>query len=435
MQIFKIENKINEDLKSFLPIEIFNLLKNNFQFDEKIYNDVSAIIDQVKTNGDQALLRYSNQFDNANFLESEDFLVTEKEFIQAQEILSDELKNALKLSANRIEKFHQQQLPKDFLYDCEFGSQISNRWISIQKVGVYVPGGTASYPSSVLMSVIPARVAGVKDIVVCAPSKNSKINPAILYASKLCGIDRVFKIGGAQAIAGLAYGTKKIPKVDKIVGPGNSYVAMAKKQLFGEVGIDMIAGPTDVAIIADSNTNPSWIAIDALSQLEHGTDSKAFIIVDNYNFAQQILFEINKFKLQLTRNNIIEKSLNNSAIFVINNLSDAFHLINFIAPEHLQIIADNYQNLLENISNAGAIFIGKYSPEAIGDYVAGPSHTLPTSGTARFASGLSVYDFLKRQSLIKCNKNSFEHLAKSASVISKAEGLTAHQLSIDIRNL
>ena len=326
-------------------------------------------------------------------------------------------------------------MPADFNFVDQLGFELGNHWQAIQKLGVYVPGGSASYPSSVLMSVIPAQVAGVEEIVVCVPTNNSKINPAVLYACKFCGIDKVYKIGGAQAISALAFGTKKIPKVDKIVGPGNSYVALAKKQLYGEVGIDMIAGPTDLTIVADNTPNPTWLAIDALSQLEHGEDSKAFIIVDNFDFAQKINDEIAKLKPQLTRKNIIEKSLTNSAIFVINNISQAHFLVNFIAPEHLQIVTLEPEKILAKIKNSGAIFTGQYCPEAIGDYVAGPSHTLPTSGTSRFASGLSVYDFLKRQSLIKCDKNSFFQLAKPASLMAEAEGLTAHQLSIDIRKL
>ncbi len=435
MQIFNIENDLTFDLKSILPKQIYDLLVSNYSYDPKISKDVDSIISRVKSDGDEALLQLSNQFDKANFLTSEDFLVSDDEFLEAENSISPELIESLKIASQRIKFYHQQQLPKDFFLTDELGVELGNRWQAIQKIGVYVPGGNASYPSSVLMSVIPAQVAGVEEIVVCVPTNNSKIHPAVLHACKLCGIDKVFKIGGAQAIAGMAFGTKTIPKVDKIVGPGNSYVALAKKYLYGEVGIDMIAGPTDLTIIANDNANATWLAIDALSQLEHGVDSKAFIIVDNYEFAKKIIDEIVKLKQQLSRKNIIEQSLNNSAIFVIKNISQAHFLVNFIAPEHLQIVTSDPHQLLAKIKNAGAIFIGQYSPEAIGDYVAGPSHTLPTSGTARFASGLSVYDFLKRQSLIKCDKNSFAQLAKSASLIAEAEGLTAHQLSIDIRKL
>jgi histidinol dehydrogenase len=345
------------------------------------------------------------------------------------------VKQAINFAFQRIKDYHLKQLPKDFSFCDQLGVDLKNSWLPINRIGVYVPGGIASYPSSVLMSVVPALVAGVKEIVITAPSSNSQINPAVIYASKICGIKKIYKIGGAQAITALALGTKSIKQVDKIVGPGNAYVAIAKKILFGEVGIDMIAGPTDVMIISNDQSNPNWIAIDALSQLEHGEDSKAFIVVDNLEFANKINDAINSQKTNLSRKNIIEKSLKNSAIMVIENLVNAIEIANFIAPEHLQLMVDNADFYVDNITNAGAIFIGEYTPEAIGDYVAGPSHTLPTSATARFASGLSVYDFLKRRSIINCNQKAFNNIAKSASIIAKCEGLTAHQLSIDIRNL
>ena len=435
MQVIKINQDLTENLENILPKNILNFLQQNQNFDPIILKQVVEIISQVKNSQDQAVLELSNKFDNANFSSIQDFLVSENEFVEAQNNLSVELKEALKIACQRIKNYHQKQLPQDFSYRDEIDFELGNRWIAMQRIGVYVPGGTASYPSSVLMSVIPAVIAGVKEIIICTPSSNSKINPAIIYASQICGVKKIFKIGGAQAITAMAIGTKIIPKVDKIVGPGNAYVSLAKKQLYGEVGIDMIAGPTDVTIIAQSDANVKFIAIDALSQLEHGIDSKAFIIVDNFDFAQKILSEIDNLKNQLTRKEIIEKSLKNSAIFVINNLDDAYFLANFIAPEHLQILTSNPQKVINKITNAGAIFVGQYTPEAIGDYIAGPSHTLPTSSTSRFASGLSVYDFLKRQSLMQSNQNSFSKLAKHASLLAKAEGLTAHQLSIDIRNI
>ncbi len=435
MQTIKINQDLTENLENILPKNILNFLQQNQNFDPIILKQVDEIISQVKKFSDQAVLELSNKFDNANFSSIQDFLVSENEFIEAQNNLSIELKEALKIACQRIKNYHQKQLPQDFSYRDEIDFELGNRWIAMQRIGVYVPGGTASYPSSVLMSVIPAVIAGVKEIIICTPSSNSKINPAIIYASQICGVKKIFKIGGAQAITAMAIGTQIIPKVDKIVGPGNAYVSLAKKQLYGEVGIDMIAGPTDVTIIAQRDANVKFIAIDALSQLEHGIDSKAFIIVDNFDFAKKILSEIDNLKNQLTRKEIIEKSLKNSAIFVINNLDDAYFLANFIAPEHLQILTSNPQKVINKITNAGAIFVGQYTPEAIGDYIAGPSHTLPTSSTSRFASGLSVYDFLKRQSLMQSNQNSFSKLAKHASLLAKVEGLTAHQLSIDIRNI
>ncbi len=394
---------------------------------------VEEIIGEVKKNGDAALISYSNKFDKTSFKKSEDLCVSQKEILNSEKFVSKEVREALKIAYSRIESYHKKQLPKDFDFTDKAGVRLGNFWRAIDPVGIYVPGGTASYPSSVLMSAVPAIVAGVKEIVMCAPTSAGKINPAILFAAKICGIKKIYKIGGAQAIAALAYGTKKIEKVNKIVGPGNSYVATAKKILFGEVGIDMIAGPTDVTIIADKNNNPDWIAADALSQLEHGTDSKAFIITDDKNFALKISAAIASLSQKLPRKKIIEQSLKNSAILVIKNLDDAAEIVNFIAPEHLEIATKNPQRFLPKIKNAGAIFLGNYTPEAIGDYIAGPSHTLPTSSSAKFSSGLSVFDFLKRISLISCDKKSFSKLAKATSILAECEGLDAHKLSIEIR--
>lgn len=435
MQIFNINQHQLKDFPFNLTSSLNDLLKKNFSYNQNIINSVNEIINIVKANGDQALIDLSCKFDQANFTTFEDLIVSQQEFDQAEKSLDLQVKQAINFAFQRIKDYHLKQLPKDFSFCDQLGVDLKNSWLPINRIGVYVPGGIASYPSSVLMSVVPALVAGVKEIVITAPSSNSQINPAVIYASKICGIKKIYKIGGAQAITALALGTKSIKQVDKIVGPGNAYVAIAKKILFGEVGIDMIAGPTDVMIISNDQSNPNWIAIDALSQLEHGEDSKAFIVVDNLEFANKINDAINSQKTNLSRKNIIEKSLKNSAIMVIENLVNAIEIANFIAPEHLQLMVDNADFYVDNITNAGAIFIGEYTPEAIGDYVAGPSHTLPTSATARFASGLSVYDFLKRRSIINCNQKAFNNIAKSASIIAKCEGLTAHQLSIDIRNL
>jgi histidinol dehydrogenase len=398
-----------------------------------IAKTVEGIIEEVKKNGDTALISYSNKLDKTSFKKSEDLCISQKEILDSEKFVSKEVCEALKMAYSRIESYHKKQLPKDFDFTDKAGVRLGNFWRAIDPVGIYVPGGTASYPSSVLMSAVPAIVAGVKEIVMCAPTSAGKINPAILFAAKICGIKKIYKIGGAQAIAALAYGTKKIEKVNKIVGPGNSYVATAKKILFGEVGIDMIAGPTDVTIIADKNNNPDWIAVDALSQLEHGTDSKAFIITDDKNFALKISAAIISLSQTLSRKKIIEQSLKNSAILVIKNLEDATEIVNFIAPEHLELATKNPQKFLPKIKNAGAIFLGNYTPEAIGDYIAGPSHTLPTSSSAKFSSGLSVFDFLKRISLISCDKKSFFKLAKATSILAECEGLDAHKLSIEIR--
>jgi histidinol dehydrogenase len=416
-------------LSSPYKIKLKASLEKTFLIDEA----VKKIISEVLKNGDKALISYSNQFDKTNFKKPKDFLVSEKEFSDAQKNTPKEVREALKIAFTRIKKYHQKQLPKNFEFIDEIGVNLGNRWQAIESIGVYVPGGSASYPSSVLMSVVPALVAGVEEIVICAPSSGGKINPAVLFAAQLCGVKKIYKIGGAQAIAALAYGTKTISKVNKIVGPGNAFVAAAKKILFGEVGIDMIAGPTDVTIIADKNSNPDWIAADVLSQLEHGSDSKAFLITDNKDFAQKFLTSISHLKEKLPRKKIIDESLKNSAIFLIDNLDEAARIVNQIAPEHLEIATKNPQKILPKIKNAGAIFLGNYTPEAIGDYIAGPSHTLPTEGTAKFSSGLSVFDFLKRISLISCDQKSFLKLAQATSNLAACEGLDAHKLSIDIR--
>lgn len=394
---------------------------------------VKKIISEVKKDGDKALISYSNKFDKTSFKTSKDLLISEKEISNSEKLLDKKLRDALKLAFRRIKAYHKKQLPKDFDFTDEIGVKLGNHWRAIDSIGVYVPGGTASYPSSVLMSAVPALVAGVKEIVICAPSSAGEINPAILFAAKLCGIKKIYKIGGAQAIAALAYGTKTIRKVNKIVGPGNAFVACAKKILFGEVGIDMIAGPTDVAIIADKSANPDWIAADALSQLEHGHDSKAFVITDNQDLAKKISASVSKQKKDLSRKKIIDESIKNSAIFVVKNINDAAEIVNEIAPEHLEIVTKNPQRFVPKITNAGAIFLGNYTPEAMGDYIAGPSHTLPTEGTAKFSSGLSVFDFLKRISLISCDKKSFLKLADATSILAECEGLQAHKLSVEIR--
>lgn len=431
MKIYKINNNFNEeDLLRFSELN-----KNSTAADVEISQKVKEIITKVRQNGDEELIKLCNEFDKTNFNNTSDFIVSADEVNSAQELISNELKNSLKIAFDRIKSYHQKQLPQDLNYQDDIGVELGNKWQAIEKIAVYAPGGSAAYPSSVLMSAIPALIAGAKEINLFTPATNNKINPAIIYCAKLCNIKNIYKIGGAQAIAAACYGTKTIAKVDKIVGPGNAFVAAAKKEVFGDVGIDMIAGPTDLTIIAQSNiAKAPWVAVDALSQLEHGADSKSFIITDSNDFAQDILKNIETLQKKLSRQNIISSSLRNSAIFVVSDISQATKISNFIAPEHLEIISDDYKNIVKNITNAGAIFIGNYSPEAIGDYIAGPSHTLPTEGTARFSSGLSVFDFLKRISVINCSKESFNKIALDAQEIADAEGLDAHKLSLQIRD-
>ena len=434
MRIFSVTQKLSNDLAGLENSDFYKFLNKaqNQNFD--VEKRAKEIIDEVKKNGDAALISYSNTFDKTNFSTAKDLIFSEKEIENSEKLVDKKVASALKLAFARIKKYHQKQLPKDFLFKDKEGVELGNCWRAVDCAGIYVPGGTASYPSSVLMSVVPALVCGVKEIAICAPTNAGKINPAVLFAAKICGVKKIYKIGGSQAIAALAYGTKTVKKVNKIVGPGNSYVACAKKIIFGEAGIDSIAGPSDITIIAQKNViSAAWVAADALSQLEHGVDSKAFIITDSRVFAKEILTEIATTKTKLPRQKIIEESLKNSAIFVLKNIDEASVLANFIAPEHLEIATKNPKKFLPKIRNAGAIFLGNYTPETIGDYMAGPSHTLPTEGTAKFSSGLSVFDFLKRISLISCDKNSFAKLAEATSILAACEGLNAHKFSVEVR--
>lgn len=434
MKKFIINNIDKDDLSDCKNEDFIEFINKTNQLNDDISSDVKQIIANVKENGDEALIKYCNQFDQTNFSKASDLLVSDQELNQASTNLDPDVKEAIDLAYDRITAYHQKQLPQNLIYNDEIGVKLGNIWKNIEKIGIYTPGGSASYPSSVLMSTIPAIVAGVKDIVMCAPSSQGKLNDAILYAAKKCNIKEIYKIGGAGAIAALTYSTNIVKKVNKIVGPGNAYVAEAKRILFGEVGIDMIAGPTDITIICNNSAKPDWISADALSQLEHGPDSKAFIICDDEKLADEIIANIKSQSQNLSRRDIIEKSLKNSAIFIIKDISQSYKLANYIAPEHLEIATKNPQQYLDKIHNAGAIFLGNYAPESLGDYMAGPSHTLPTNSSAKFSSGLSVYDFLKRISLIQANKESFKKLAKQTSILAKCEGLNAHKLSIDIRN-
>ncbi len=419
---YESEKKIIEDY-----------IANSVRPKQGLIRSVEEIIDNVRNDQDKALINYSNKFDDANFELARDFIVSEEEIKKAKDEIKPELLQALKNAFDRIYSYHKRQMPQDFEYVDEIGVRLGNLWRSIEKVGVYAPGGTASYPSSVLMCAVPALVAGVEEIYLCAPTSGGKISDAVLAAADICGIKKIYKIGGAQAIAALTFGTESIVKVDKIVGPGNSYVATAKKILFGEVGIDMIAGPTDLTVICDDSANAKYVASDIVSQLEHGVDSRAFVVTNDKKSIDKILVAISEMTQKLSRKEIIEKSLQNSAIIYTNDLEQAFEVVNKIAPEHLEIACHKAKDLVHLVKNAGAIFLGNYSAEAIGDYIAGPSHTLPTSSTSRFSSGLSVYDFVKRISLISCNKEGFDHLAQDAITIAQSEGLDGHAVSVKVR--
>lgn len=393
---------------------------------------VSDIIQDVKANGDRAVLGYCEKFDKVKLSNLE---VTSQEFDEAMSQVEPEFIEILKKAAFNIEKFHRKQVRNGFIINDEDGVVMGQKVIPIDAVGLYVPGGTAAYPSSVLMNSVPAKIAGCKNIVITTPpDKNGKVNPAILASAKIAGVNRVFKVGGAQAIAALAFGTESIPKVDKIVGPGNAFVAEAKKQVFGRVAIDMIAGPSEILILADASSNPRHLAADMLSQAEHDKLASAVLVTDSLALAKSVSEEIEKQLRDLERCEIARASIeNNGKIIVCGNIATAIDIANEIAPEHLELCLDNPFDYLDKILNAGSVFMGKNCPEALGDYLSGANHTLPTSGTAKFSSPLSVDDFVKKTQYTYYTKDALKKVAKDVEFFAKKEGLTAHAKSAVIR--
>ena len=395
---------------------------------------VKNIINQIRKSKNKALLNYSNKFDNNAFADSESLKVSSKEMDDALSLCSKEFHNSVKLAVKRITNYQKKLMPKNLYYKDETGTKLGSIWSPLASCGLYVPGGKALYPSSVLMNGIPAKIAGVKRIVITTPASKNELRPEILMAAKEVGINEIYKIGGAQAIAALTFGTESIKKVDKIVGPGNSYVAEAKKQIYGYVGIDSIAGPSEILVIADKYNNPKWVAMDLLSQAEHDEEARPILISDN----EQFINEVNKclliFLKSINRKKIASKSIkNNGLAILIKDINDAHLVANYIAPEHLEVMTRNKKVLAKKITNVGAIFMGKYTPESFGDYVAGPSHVLPTSGNARFESGLSVLDFLKRTSYIEANKAGLKNTLNVIEALGNSEGLDAHVKSAKIR--
>lgn len=394
---------------------------------------VIKIINDVRLNGDEALIALTKKFDSIDLMET-GFQVTQNEINIAKSEVSEGELAALKLAADRIELFHAKQKPQDISYVDGQGVGLGLRWNALTSVGLYVPGGKASYPSSVLMNAIPAKVAGVRRRVMTVPSLNGSLNPLVLAAADLAGVTEIYRIGGAQAVAALAYGTGSIAPVDKIVGPGNAYVATAKKIVYGQVGIDSIAGPSEIVIVADKENNPEWIAYDLLAQAEHDTAAQSILITDDKDFSDQVILAVDSILNSLPRAEIARKSWDkHGAVIILESLDDAPRLIDTLAPEHLELAIDDPAKLVDRISHAGAIFLGRYTPEAAGDYVAGPNHVLPTNRSARFSSGLSVFDFLKRTTLVDCNKKSLELIGPAAITLANAEGLNAHAKSIAIR--
>ena len=394
---------------------------------------VLKIIKDVRKNGDQSLIKYSKKFDKIS-LNKNNIQLNNKEIISIISKLDPKIKKAINLAYARVKSFHLRQVNNSFKFKDKYGNQLAYKYTPLNKVGIYVPGGKASYPSTVIMNSIPAIVAGVKNIYATVPAPNNEINAGVIYAAKICGIKKIFKVGGAQAIAALTYGTKTIDKVDKIVGPGNIFVATAKKEVFGQIGIDMIAGPSEITVIAGSENKPMWTALDLLSQAEHDELSQSILITKSSSFANKVNIEVKKIIQILPRAKIAKLSIKNyGTIIVCKSDKEMIDITNQIAPEHLEIKVKNYDTIEKNIINAGSIFLGNYSPEAIGDYIAGPNHVLPTSGTARFASGLSVADFYKKTSVIKCSKLGIKKIGPAAIQIANYEGLQAHALSIKTR--
>mgnify|MGYP001344962462 CR=1 FL=1 len=410
-----------------------SFLATRRQSEPDVSNIVSKILSEVQIRGDKALTEYTSEFDCCD-LEIFNMKITPEEVSRAHEQCSSDVVAALELAALRITDYHRHQVPKDLDYIDASGVRLGSRWTPIKSIGIYVPGGTAVYPSSVLMNALPAKIAGVDRIAMVVPTPGGEINPLVLAAASIAGISEVYRIGGAQAIGALAYGTETILPVDKIVGPGNAYVATAKRQVFGTVGIDMLAGPSEILVIADAKNDPGWIAADLLSQAEHDSNAQSILITDDENFANSVEEALEGQLKKQARAMIADSSWQTfGAVIIVNDLEDAIPLIDRIAPEHLEIATEEPQAFAKRIRNAGAIFLGRYTPEAIGDYIAGTNHVLPTGRTARFSSGLGVLDFLKRTSIVGCDAISLAKIAPAAVSLAKAEGLDAHEYSLRIR--
>ncbi|MFT5132338.1 MAG: histidinol dehydrogenase [Gammaproteobacteria bacterium] len=401
--------------------------------DDELTQTVIDILKDVRNRGDEALIEYTNRFDRRQ-ASIEDLEVPGEAIQSALNEIPGAIRDELQKAAKRIRSYHEHQRLESWSYHDEDGTLLGQKVTPLDSVGVYVPGGKAAYPSSVLMNTLPAKIAGVEKIIMVVPAPDGEINPLVLAAASIAQVDRVFSIGGAQAIAALAYGTNSVPAVDKIVGPGNRYVAAAKRQVFGTVGIDMIAGPSEVLIVSDGKNNPDWIAMDMFAQAEHDEDARAILISTEASFIDAVKESVNRLLPEMERREIIGKSLSNNGILIlVKDLAEAADLVNHIAPEHLELAVSEPEKMLGLIKHAGAIFMGKYTAEVLGDYCAGPNHVLPTARTARFSSPLGVYDFQKRSSLIMCSEASAAALASTASILAYGEGLTAHARSAELR--
>jgi len=415
--------------------ELDDLLAWESVSDSNVFNTVMEILDAVKTKGNAAVIEYTNRFDGGSFTSGIELELSKEELNTALNSISTEHRQALEKAAERVRAYAEHQKMESWSYTEADGTVLGQQVTSLDRVGLYVPGGKAAYPSSVLMNAIPAKVAGVPELIMVVPTPNGERNDLVLAAAAIAGVDRVFTIGGAQAVAALAYGTENIPQVDKIVGPGNIYVATAKRMVFGTVGIDMIAGPSEILVLCDGKTDPDWIAMDLFSQAEHDEDAQSILVCPDENYIDRVAVSVNKLIKEMPRAEIITASIESRAAFItVDDLDQAAEISNYIAPEHLELSVDDAQEFAEEkIKHAGAIFMGRYTAEALGDYCAGPNHVLPTSRTARFSSPLGVYDFQKRSSLIGCSADGASELGKTASVLARGEGLVAHACSAEYR--
>ena len=423
--------KLTQESKKTLLNDLLKRSPNNYGQYEKVVADIIA---DVRENGDSALFELAHKFDKNN-ITAADFKVTEAEIEEAFSLIEPEFVEVMKKAAANIVSYHQKQVRTSWIDTKPDGSILGQRITPLDSVGVYVPGGKAVYPSSVLMNIVPAKVAGVDEIIMTTPpGKDGQVNPSTLVAAREAGADRIYKVGGAQAIAALAFGTESIPKVDKIVGPGNIYVALAKKAVFGYVSIDSIAGPSEILVLADETANPRYVAADLLSQAEHDEMASAILITTSRDLAERVSEEAAKFTAQLSRKEIIQKSLDNYGyILIADNMEEAIAAVNEIASEHMEIVTKNPFEVMTKVRNAGAIFIGEYSSEPLGDYFAGPNHVLPTNGTAKFFSALSVDDFIKKSSIISYSREALEEVYKDIAQFAECEQLTAHANSVKVR--
>ena len=402
--------------------------------DDKVTDIVKEILAEVKSRGDEAVLEYSRRFDRVTAETMSDLEISLDRAKAALENIPSEQRQALEAAAQRVRQYHDHQKQSSWSYTEEDGTLLGQQVTPLDRAGLYVPGGKAAYPSSVLMNAIPAKVAGVQELIMVVPTPNGEVNELVLAAAAVAGVDRIFAVGGAQAVAALAYGTETIPQVDKIVGPGNIFVATAKGMVFGTVGIDMIAGPSEILVICDGKTDPDWIAMDLFSQAEHDEDAQSILISPDADFLEKVNASIAKLLPTMERKDIITTSLQNRAAMIhVEDMDTAIEVANFIAAEHLELSVDDPMEMAKKIRHAGAIFLGRYTPEALGDYCAGPNHVLPTSRTARFSSPLGVYDFQKRSSLIQVSEQGAQSLGKVASVLARGESLTAHARSAEYR--